>query len=320
MKNTVSDNSRFALTLILVAAFLITASGCATAPQEREIIFTKYPNLKLGFTTANFLPAMPLSFENSKKLIDYADREGYAWIELRDPHADLTLDECKQLAQYAKSKQIEVAYAIHEGIFDDKFFQTFDRGVKNASCFEGPKTIRTTVCGNLYNDDLSKIGFTADEMTKLLHKANRAAKVAKVAGLKLVLENGFEAIEGDGKTYFGTTELLDRTNPDVGWQFDTGNFFCTSRLWTKPEDAEAFMKKYIRRLSYIHLKTSQNKTVQKVLGDSELDFDVIFAEMSKHNIPYVAIEILGVESAKKTYANHRKSTKYLKKRGFITIK
>jgi len=304
----------------VICVLVIACSGCAEQTTRRQLTFEKYPNLKLGFTTANFLKAMPVTLEGSKVLIDYASKQGYAWIELRDPHADLSADECRQIAEYARSKKIEIGYAIHEGLLDETFLETLKRGITNASYFEGPKTIRALICGNEFVYNESKTGWTADELNRAVRIADKAAKIARDNGLCLVVENGFEVIKGDGKSYYGTTELFDKAGADLGWQFDTGNFFCTSRVWTKPEDAEAFLKKNVGKMRYIHLKTSRNRTIQPVLGDNELDFDTIFSIMSKNNIPYVAIEIVGFENVHTMYVNHEKSVQYLRSKGFITIK
>ncbi|MHC4216377.1 MAG: hypothetical protein ACYSWP_23750, partial [Planctomycetota bacterium] len=92
-------------------ALLVAISGCG----QKHIEFSKYPNLKAGFTTVVFINYLPVSQENAIKMIDYADRRGFPWIELRDPNGILSPSECKQLALYARSKNIEVGYAIHKG-------------------------------------------------------------------------------------------------------------------------------------------------------------------------------------------------------------
>jgi len=315
-----SDKRNLVAASCVICALAIAGSGCTRQVTRQRLAFAKYPNLKLGFTTANFLKAMPVTLESSKRLIDYASEQGYAWIELRDPHADLSVDECRQIAEYAGSKKIEIGYAIHEGLLDDTFLETLKRGVKNASYFEGPKTIRALICGNEFVNNESKIGWTADELNRAVLIGDRAAQIARNNGLHLVVENGFEVIKGDGKGYYGTKELFERAGPDLGWQFDTGNFFCTSRVWTKPQEAEDFLKKNISKVRYIHLKTSQGRTVQPVLGDNELDFDTIFSVMSKNNVLYVAIEIVGFENIHTMYVNHDKSVQYLRSKGFVTIK
>jgi len=75
--------------LLLVGAFL-----GSTVFAAEKIVLKKYPNLKVGFTTWNFSSVLPVTLESTNKLIDFASDQGFTWIELRDPNAVLTLDEC----------------------------------------------------------------------------------------------------------------------------------------------------------------------------------------------------------------------------------
>jgi len=112
-------------------------------------VLKKYPEIKHGFTTTNFLKPLPVSLENKKKLLDLAGELGCSWVEIRDPSASLTVDECRQLMAYAKSKNIELGYALQVGLLDPMFGEIFSRGLANAVVFEGPRTIRTLYCQGL---------------------------------------------------------------------------------------------------------------------------------------------------------------------------
>lgn len=303
----------------LIMLCLVLLTGCASNGKKQQITFTKYPNLKLGFSTKNFLDYLPVTEENIKNLVDYADDEGYAWIELRDPNAMLSLEECRNIAEYARARKIEVAYAINTGLLDSDFGRKFDRAVHNAVFFDGPKVVRAAAGGNIFLEDMDKKGWTAEELQQLTATANEAARSAQRRGLRFVVENGSEALKGDGKTYFGLTEFFERADPNVGWQFDTANFFCVSRVHTRPADARAFLEKNIGKLAYIHLKTSRDGQAQPVLGDNELDFDVVFSLMSQHNVPYVAMELYGKKNIGQVCRNHKKSVAYLKRKGFISV-
>jgi hypothetical protein len=79
------------MAVIFLAAFL---TGSVLASEK--LALKKYPEIKLGFTTANFLKPLPVSLENKKKMVDLAAELGCSWVEIRDPSASLTLDECKQ--------------------------------------------------------------------------------------------------------------------------------------------------------------------------------------------------------------------------------
>ena len=296
--------------LILSLVFLGGSAYCA----EKKIDLNKYPDLKIGFTTVNFIKALPVTVQNMKTLVDYASDQGFAWIELRDPNAVLTLDECKQIANYARSKKIEVGYAMGVGLMDANFWEAFSRGLANAAVFDGPQTVRASCAGNEFNIDPKKTAWTLNELHRLVAVANKAANQAKALGLQYVTENAFEVVKGDGLTSFGFTEFLANANPNVGLEFDTGNFHCVARTWTKPEDARAFLEKYMSKLAYIHLKTSSKEhKCQAVLAENELEFDIIFALMKKYKVPYVAIEIVQAPTFQECADNHKKSVEYLMK-------
>jgi sugar phosphate isomerase/epimerase len=309
----------FTLSLLIVWALMVFLMGSSSQAAKQQLVFNKYTNLKLGFTTQNFIKSLPVTLKNEKILIDYASDKGFSWIELRDPSAVLTLDECREIADYARRKKIEVGYAIQKGLLDNEFWEIFSRAVKNAAVFEGPKTIRSLGCGPEFFADKNKKGWTVSELNKAIEIANKAAKKAKEFGLQYVAENALEVLKGDGIRYFGITEFFANVNPDVGWQFDTANFFSAARVWTKPKDARTFLEKNIGKMFYIHLKTSKDRKAQPFLSDNELDFDVIFSTMSKHNVPYIAIELVALENVDEMYKNHDRSIEYLKTRGFISV-
>jgi sugar phosphate isomerase/epimerase len=299
--------------LVIAVMFLcITLLGtCAMAADK--IVLKKYPELKLGFLNVNFIKQWPLGVESAKKVIDYASEQGFWWIEIRDPFATLTLAQAKELAVYAKQRDVEVAYAMNIGLLDSNFWEVFSRGLANAAVFDGPRTIRTAGPGLEFATNEKKTHWTFAELQRAVQTANQAANLAKTVGLQYVAENGLETIKGDGVSTFGTVELFGNVNGNVGFQLDTGNFFCVSRTWTKPADAQAFIEKYAGRMGYMHLKTSSPEhKVQQVLGDNELDFDTIFAIASKAKMPYVGFELDQPATLEQVMENHKKSIEYLK--------
>jgi sugar phosphate isomerase/epimerase len=299
--------------MVIAALFLCVMLLGSGAMAADKIVLSKYPELKMGFLNVNFIKQWPLGVESAKKAIDFASEQGFWWIELRDPYATLTLAECKELAVYAKQRDIEVAYGMNIGLLDANFWEVFSRGLANAAVFDGPRTIRTAGPGLEFATNAKKTHWTFSELQKAVKTANQAANLAKAVGLQYVVENGLEAIKGDGVSSFGTVELFGNANSNLGFQLDTGNFFCVSRVWTKPEDAQAFIEKYGSRMGYMHLKTSSKEhKVQPVLGDNELDFDIIFAIAAKNKRPYVGFELDQPATLEQAYENHKKSIEYLK--------
>ena len=299
--------------LVITTLFWCVALIGSSAMAADKIVLKKYPELKMGFLNVNFIKQWPLGAESAKKVIDYASEQGFSWIELRDPFATLTLAQCKELAAYAKQRGIEVAYAMNIGLLDANFWEVFSRGLANAAVFDGPRTIRTAGPGLEFATNDKKTHWTFGELQKAVETANQAANMAKTFGLQYVVENGLEAIKGDGVSTFGTVELFGNANGNLGFQLDTGNFFCVSRMWTKPEEAQAFLEKYAGRMGYMHLKTSSKEhKVQQVIGDNELDFDTIFAIAAKAKSPYVGFELDQPSTLEQAYENHKKSVEYLK--------
>jgi sugar phosphate isomerase/epimerase len=302
---------RTAIIVLILSLFVLGSSGYSA---EKKIVLNKYPSLKIGFTTANFLKVLPVTLENTKKLIDFASDQGFTWIELRDPNAVLTLAECKQIAEYGRGKKIEIGYALCVGLMDGNFWEVFSRGLANAIVFDGPRTIRTAAPGDEFNINPKKTAWTLNELHKTVKIANKAGNQARASGLKYVTENAYEVIKGNGLTSFGTTEYFANVNSNVFLQLDTANFFCLGRNVAKPEEASAFLEKYASKLVYVHLKTSsKDHNHQPVLSDNELDFNIVFSLMTKQKVPYVAMELVQVPTTEECYENHKKSVEYLLK-------
>lgn len=87
---------------VIITLFLCIALLGSSALAADKIVLKKYPDLKMGLLNVNFIKQWPLGVESAKKVIDFANEQGYAWIELRDPFATLTLAQAKELAVYAK--------------------------------------------------------------------------------------------------------------------------------------------------------------------------------------------------------------------------
>jgi sugar phosphate isomerase/epimerase len=292
---------------ILVVAFLSTS-----AFAQQKIVLKKYPDIKLGFTTTNFLKPLPVSLENKKKLLDLAAELGCSWVEIRDPRGALSPEECKQLMVYAKSKNLELGYALQIGLLDPAYWEVFSRGLANAPLFQGPGTIRTLAAGPEFNDP-KKTTWTLLELYKTVKVANQAANLARAAGLKYVVENSSQALKGDGITGFGMTEFAANVNSNLFIQADVANFFAVSRVPAKPEEVKAFLEKYASRIPYIHVKASSSEhKVLPVLAQNELDFDTVFAIMTKNKIRYAAIELTQPDTFEACANNLKKSFEYLR--------
>ena len=300
--------------VFLAVGIFVVAFLSAGAFAQQKIVLKNYPEIKLGFTTTNFLKPLPVSLENKKKLVDLASELGCSWVEIRDPSGALSPEQCKELMAYAKSKNLELGYALQVGLLDPAFWEIFSRGLANAPVFEGPRTIRTLAAGPEFDKDPKKTTWTLSELFKAVRIANRAANLARAAGLKYVVENSAHALNGDGITGFGLTEFAANVNSNQFFQCDVANFFAVSRVVPKPEEAKAFMEKYAGRMPYIHIKTSTPEhKVPPVLGPNELDFDTVFALLTKNKIRYAAVELTQPNTYEECAGNLQKSFEYLMK-------
>jgi sugar phosphate isomerase/epimerase len=301
----------FSLTLISSCKRNNSSKTDILAP---ELIFKQHKNLKLGFTTQLFAEVAPVSLVSSKQFVDYAASSGFTWLELRDPDAILTMEECKAIADYAKEKGVEVAYAIQKGLLDADFWITFEKGIKKAAFFHGPKTFRALAGGEEFNTDTTKTGWDAAEMSQIVKYADSAALIAQKNGLQFVIENGTEPLYGKEAKYFGFADIIDRTREEVGWQFDTANPFSVSRVHSSSDTVMAFMLKHINKLSYIHLKSAQKGMPQRVLTNNPIAFEEVFQALAKHKILYVAIELQAVDDEDQAYENLERSVGFLREK------
>lgn len=302
--------------LLVACLFLIVLfPGVSASAADKPIVLRKYPNIKLGFTSQNFSKWLPPTAPNLKTIIDFASQKGFAFIELRDPNASLSLSDAKEVADYARQKNVEVIYAMGVGGLDTNYFEVFSRGLANTMVFDGPKFARTGANGNEMNLDPKKQFWTAAEFAQLVQNLNQAANTAKTFGYTLYVENANEGLAGDGIATFGTADLFGPkgVNANVGFQLDMANFFCVSRVVNSPNDVQNFFEANVKKMGYSHMKTSKNRTPQPFLDGNELPFDVYLLSLSKYGKVYVTIEHANADTLENAYINHQKSIDYLLK-------
>lgn len=310
---------------LLTACSLIIIMGCSSNSSQRQekastpnaLDFQQHEKLKLGFTTQNFAEVAPVSLANAKQSIDYAAEQGFSWLELRDPDAILTLEESKEIAAYAREKKVEVAYAIQKGLLDDDFWDTFEKGVRNAAVFEGPKTFRSLAGGQEFNANTEKKGWNEAELLQIVTYADSAAAIAGEMDLQFVIENGTEPLYGKEGQYFGFADIFERAGNQLGWQFDTANPFSVSRVHPAADSVTAYLRDNVHNLYYIHLKSAQNGKPQTALMDNPIAFEEVFQILDRHNIPYVAIELQAVDEKNQAYKNMEESVEFLREKGLI---
>jgi sugar phosphate isomerase/epimerase len=279
----------------------------------------QYPGVKLGFSTQNFLNCMPVGVDNLKELMDFAAEEGYAFIELRDPAADLSQEDCRVLAAYAREKQVEVIYEIHKDLFNPEFGEVFDRALRNTAAFGEPGILRTIMSWSEFMADEHKTGWTDEELDHLASLADKCAAVAKEADVQFVLENIIEPWFGNDGGH-GLADLFRETR-GVGLQFDSANPFLPScRGVADPDDVAEYLDQIGDRWFTTHLKCGKDGSFQPVLSDNPLPFEKLFTLMSGNQMKYAALELLSVDDQQACFDNHRKSIEYLASLDIVEVK
>jgi hypothetical protein len=277
-----------------------------------------YPGIALGFTTQNFHKSMPPGLDTIRELLDFASEEGYAFMELRDPSADLREEDCRILADYAWDKRVEVIYEIQKDLFDPDFQMVFERALQNTAQFGEPGILRSILSWSEFEADPDKKGWSREELDYLTTTADSCAKQAKVQDVHFILENIVEPWSGQ-EGAFGLTDFFDRTSL-VGLQFDTANPFLSScRGYIDPVSVSGYLSALPGRWMTTHLKCAADDRFQAVLKDNALSFTRVFELMSAQGVHYAALELLAVESKEACMENHRLSLHYLADKHLVEL-
>lgn len=285
--------------------------------NDKSLAFLHYPNLRLGFSTQNFLKCLPVDVKNLEVIINYAAQEGYTFIELRDSEASLSLNDCKKLAKIAESKEIEIIYEINTNILAPDFLSIFKKGLENTGVFHDKGIIRTLISNTEFASDIKKKGWNEQELNQIVALADSCGKSAEENNIKFIVENANEAFFGKDKVYYGFADFFDKTKK-IGLQFDTANpFQNTSREKSDPKQVEAYLTKIAERWVTTHLKSGKDSIFQPVLDDNPLDLETVLSLMSVNNIPYVAFELASMPDKQTCFDNHSKSIDYLVKKGLM---
>jgi sugar phosphate isomerase/epimerase len=285
----------------------VIAVFCLLACVAGTYVKTGCSTMKTGFTTQNFLPAVPVSVKSAKQFVLYAKDEGFSWIELRDPDASLTPEQCREIAAFAERNGIEIVYSAQRGLLADDFDDVFDRALSNTILFSGPNVVRVLALRGE-----GAFGWSADELRRMVQVADQAGKAAAARGYRLMIENADAVLDGNGKGCFGMIQLLDAVSPDVELQLDTANLF-TGPEAVSPEAAVEFIRRYAPRISYVHLKSARHRKPQPVLCGNPLEFETVWSLLSADGSPpYVAVELAsGDASINRIYMNMKASREWL---------
>jgi sugar phosphate isomerase/epimerase len=305
----------FLVLLVFLSGFL----SCKNQTGKKTLTFIDYPNLKIGFSTQNFQKAMPNTIENLTEIIEYATREGFQFIELRDDLASLTISECKALAEIAGKNKIEVIYEIQKNLLDTGYFRIFEKGLNNTLCFPEPGILRTMISKSEFAGYPAKKGWTSDEIVRLARIADSCAMIAEQKNIRFLIENFDEAYFGDTLNYFGLSDFFVRTSR-VGLQFDISNpFRKSSREKAEPGQVARHLVSLGPRWVSSHLKTIKEMggEMQPVLTESPLPVEKVIALMGEQRVTYAALELAAVSDKQECFKNHNASIQLLKDIGIL---
>ena len=282
-----------------------------------SLTFRDYSNLKIGFSTQDFQKAMPVDVKSLTEIIEYASKEGYQFIMLRDELAKLTSEDCKSIAGVAKKNRIDVIYEIHKNPLDSGYFEIFEKGLANTLLLPGPGIIRTLVSKSEFETDPSRKGWSKDELAELGRISEASASKAKGKNVQFIVENFNEAFFGNGPEYYGLNDFFANTTI-TGLQFDISNpFRNTSRLKAEPEKVMTYLSSLGKRWVTTHLKTAVAGEMQPVLTENPISVEDVVSLMAKKNIPYVTLELAGVTDKEQCYENHAISIRFMKDKGIL---
>jgi sugar phosphate isomerase/epimerase len=270
-----------------------------------------FPGVRWGFTTVNFLPHVPVTVASSNAHIDLARSLGLQWIELRDPDAVLTPNECREIAAHARDNGIAVNYSAQRGLLAEDFWEVFERAAANTAVFDGPRTVRVLALRG--SEDA---GWNDTEFARMIEVANEGARRAETMGLRFAVENADAALDGRNKDYRGMTEFFSATEPRVLLQLDTANLF-TAPVETTPRAAADFIRTFADRVAYVHLKSARDGKPLAVVEDNPLQFSEILKLLGARGAPPVVVELAPAASAPSADGNIRQSLENLARAGLL---
>ncbi len=301
---------------ILACMLLLTFCSCARQ-NGTTLTFPEYPEMKIGFSTQNFMQSMPFTVESLEELISYAAKKGYGFIQLRDSRAELSKEDCERLTAYADSLGIRVIYEIHVNLLHPDFTEVFARGTENAKLFGQPAILRAPLTGSEFEGKDTKTGWTLEELTAAALLAEECAARADSQGVRFVVENVMEPFFGKSPAYFGLADLFKHTGK-VGLQFDLCNAFVNnSRMKADPDQVAAFLEQLGERWVTTHVKTAVDGVPQPVVGDNPISVREIARMMGEGGVQYFALELVAVEDKEACFANHEASIKALTEMGLL---
>ena len=109
---------------------------------------------------------MPFSVTGLTEIIEYASKQVYQFVEVRDQFVDLSNDDCQALAEVAGKNKIDVIYVFNKNPLDTGFYRFFNKALANVLVFKGPGILRSLASTSEFDADATKKGWTKEELAK----------------------------------------------------------------------------------------------------------------------------------------------------------
>lgn len=285
-----------------------------------EKLFTNLANKTLiGFTTNMFMNSLNRGEVRLKDLLIWGKECGFSWLEIRDPYLSMTKEELSIIKYLGEQLNLELHYAWDTNDLLDPKDEEFYRAIENATVFGKGVHCRIVISPEQFINNKNKLGYSEEELYKIIDKANEYIEISKEKDVVLCFENSFEPIIGDSKSYFGIIDILEKCK-DMKTTFDPGNFTNKAQTRVRPSNEELirYIEKYNKFIPYIHVKNTTNNILQSsIIEKGDFDLKEIFSELTKLKDKLICIELPSQSSFKLMQEMIKDSITYLCKEHII---
>ena len=280
--------------------------------------------MRLGFTTSIFAKPLASGEVNLGGLVDFAEQQGFAAIELRDDSASYAVEVVQDFVKDAQAKNVEITYAIKNDMFEEGDRALFERGVERAAlCGEGAILRLLAAQSALAAPD--KKGYTKQEIQRIAQIVANYAQMADKKGIFLAMEHAKEPLYGDGATYFGLDDVFKELDSsggvptNLGITFDPANavYVTLCKAPTTPDKVLQFLETHNQYIALVHYKTTVNGKTTPVITDADIENEGLFAQLAKVYDGIVCVEIPGAAGLAECHKNIDESLNYLRKLGLM---
>lgn len=287
----------------------------------KRLVFNNNSAQRLGITTNSFSSCLSSGEITLKEIIKWAFEMGFSWAEVRDPHMCMDREMLKDLKNTGDEVNMKLQYAWDNTDVLNTGDEIFMKGFENAAVFGEGSQCRISISPKLITDIEGKIGYTADEFEAIVSKIERYHKYASDNKIVESYENSFEPLKGDGKSYFGMSELLSRCSV-LNTTFDPSNFTNRQNARVNPTHEELlnYYRAYYKQIPYCHLKmTKCNTLLPTVECSGDYNLKIFIEEFAKNPEMLLCLELPSQDRLDVIQENITKSIDFLINEGLASF-